>query len=379
MLFQYCKSTEEVQELFVVLFSFLQDSLSLNFKKNKQNEIFAHYCGFKSYNHLKAVLDGLPSEPQSIPSLPTIVLKAHLGGVTEGRIGAHLIEFLETELSCRGMSEDKRESLQGDFFMKCVGVRSKTLFHSQAISRTQRKSQIPEVFEINLQDLGKRKGLGKTIRTPNTHVVSSNTTVSFISERYEPTAIRSNHPKGMNICVQLSEFPVGLGYSGIHELVKPQINKSKTQLFVLPPSLMESFKAEVEKFLGESRATVFSPSDDFNGFPRGVVLVTERHFMKMDLSKIDLQDSVVSYTYYPHRLSVVSKTFSLIASNLRKFPSSLIYVDGLSSLITSDANKKSLHSMMTEKEKGQVTTFHPRVYGYTPEIISKWLEKVFSA
>ncbi|WP_210498781.1 hypothetical protein [Vibrio crassostreae] len=138
MLFQQCTVREEKDLLEGVFNHFLKHALNINLKANKAKTVFAHYCGFDSYNHAKAIFDKMPqSDDGSFRSFPDLVFLSNCETGHNKAVSKHLLDFLDTELSISFKDDDKKDGVLVQFFMT---YSSKDLKHlnPQISKHTQR-------------------------------------------------------------------------------------------------------------------------------------------------------------------------------------------------------------------------------------------------
>lgn len=344
MLYPICCCSEEITELSNKLFSTLKKELDLSFKLNKQNELFAKFCGFPSYNHAKPVLKKLPSSPENHLDFNELVSKGLESGLSYRDIGDHLISFIENNLSCSGVNSQKKDSIR-ERFLPSPKTHDKWLTQSlDRLTRHNESHRSVETYDLldhHKQNLLTPRGLRHTIIDSDLERLgaspiyrSDNKTVSLVKSPLDISrARRDDDIKNIFILDNIT----GMGFSPVHEIVRPSIlNAScKKHVFVLPRVLIEQYKKEINKFLKD---TSVNTEFDLNGepiteFPRGISLISEHKFSKLDLDGADLRSTSVSYDCYPSRHGIVTALVTAINTRINKFPKAIIYIKEKDSLL----------------------------------------------
>ncbi|WP_285469020.1 hypothetical protein [Vibrio sp. D431a] len=269
------------------------------------------------------------------------------------------------------MSPQKKEDLMGDFFEKCTGKRQFDAFFFQAISRVARRSQSKQ--KIEFYEIGIEKSLSRN----EIQVLSPRTSVSRITNSFDPAVVRDTSPEGMRILVMTPDFPIGSGHSPVYEFTKSHREQAKTNLFVLPASLIASYEKEIRHYLESTKVTKLTHQDIGAQLPRGIILMTENHFKMSSFAETDLSSCNVVYTCYPSRVYLESAFLRELVKNLREFPTSTVYIDDESSLTSSPTNRASFlkfASINTRESNSEINS--PTTL---PSFLTKarWLGEIF--
>lgn len=331
MLFEQCQTRQEKDVVETVLFQFLDEKLRLKFRPNKQRTLFAHFCGFPTYNHAKPAFDALPSEsnPRSFVDLVWSVRKET--GNREA-VKNHLFRFLEKHLSLTFNSDAARM----DLFAAMMGIGRRLEGKEEKLTYDVTDAPIDRFVSdhngLTWQTSLLRNFEGKKVADPLL-LSSGKSPVVLLGDGEFPNVGEllktSKHVVSVNSSLNMG-LPQ-LQMTSLYALRSPLVDKL---VIVCPASLMMNYKRTLAEQCNIHDVKVISSGVDFNGFENKVTIMSVHLF-----SKIEFDDKVAKGVMVLHEdycnPAPATKTHKGIRRNIKCFEMSLTLIDSLPTLIDS--------------------------------------------
>jgi len=313
MLFNHFKNEYLLKQIRLALFATLAESLGLNFKQNKENELFAKYLGFPSNNHYKAALKLLGS---AIQYKETLSYSESLEALT-----ASLVNLIEGNLST-SLTEEQSSQVTALFITRLTQSKSSKFV---PFSKTF-------VDDFNqLTTFSRVRAFANSIGNVTDSIVPEpqipTSAYSVVSSRFGTNDITKHRTVIVKESLENdfldNPFIVGCAESNQHTVI------------VCPKSLVFNWIKLINDELPTKDCRGIRTSKDFASFDADVTVLSIDLFKRLDLSNQDLSSHTVVNMHLD--LNQKSDTQKAQLGNFNLFGKS-IYICHLTTLYRSARN-----------------------------------------
>ncbi|KPM98361.1 hypothetical protein [Vibrio alginolyticus] len=310
MLFNHFKNEYLLKQIRLALFATLAESLGLNFKQNKENELFAKYLGFPSNNHYKAALKSLGS---AIQYKETLSYSESLEALT-----ASLVDLVEGNLST-SLTDEQNSQITALFITRLTQSKSSKLIPFS-------KTFVDDLNQLTtfsrVRELGNSIGNVTDSLVPEPHLPTS--AYNLISSRFGTDDITKH--RTVVVKEQLEQDILD------NPFIVGCVESNQRTVIVSPKSLVFNWVKLIKEELPTKDCRGIQSSKDFTSFDADVTVLSIDLFKRLDLSNHDLSNHTVVHTSLD--LSQNREVHKKQSRNFNRFGKS-IYISHLTSLYRS--------------------------------------------